>query len=164
MRRFLTVLGGATAAAALALGPAGPASAHDGFHNVEISGHMDILDDESWPFSDERAFVPFNGTVTVGPFNTTRSYSTSGCAGDEVRIELRVDIEDSTSSPGWVLARATARMYEGTDCFSGDFDGQAARSFWVPRNGTSTQTFRVNNTAEGGDYADLKVVVRNTTT
>lgn len=128
-------------------------------HAVSISGVMDITDDEV--FSDERATVPFNATVVVGPNLGTTTYVAKGCAGGEVRVEVTVVVVHKPT----VLAeiRPTIRLFEGTSCSSNDLDGSLTPArFTLANNGVATLTQTVRNTAEGGDKATVTLTVRNT--
>ena len=141
---------------------AAPAFAHGNYHNVEVSGSMYLVDDESWG-SDETGWHSFTGAATVGNWITQNSYSTNHCVGGEVRGDLRVTVDDSAQYPGWVLATVDAKLYEGTSCSTGDLDGHRRYSRWVAAGGSENFTFRVNNTDEGGDYIDFNFNVRNHT-
>ena len=141
---------------------AAPAQAHGSYHNVETSGSMYLVDDETWG-SNETGWHSFTGAATVGNWISQNSYSTSGCVGGEVRGELRVTVNDSTTYPGWVLASVDARLYEGTSCSTSDLDGRRTMSRWIARGTSSNFSFRVSNTAEGGDYIDFNFNVRNHT-
>lgn len=85
-----------------------------------------------------------------------------GCAGDEVRVFLYVDVRDGPNDRS-ITATVYARLYEGTSCSTSDLDGsRSAGTFTIPANTTiSVPTFRVKNTQEGGDWADLTVTIRN---
>ena len=62
-----------------------------------MSGTINIVDDESCPASDERASIPVSGTVIAG-VEPTALARLSGCAGKEVRIEVDIDAQISTSN------------------------------------------------------------------
>ena len=141
---------------------AAPAFAHGNYHNVEVSGSLYLVDDESWG-SNETGWHSFTGAVTVGDWITQNSYSTNGCVGGEVRGELRVTVDDSAQYPGWVLAHVDARLYEGTSCGTGDLDGHRAFSRWVAAGASEHFQFRVHNDDEGGDFVDFNFNVRNHT-
>lgn len=143
---------------------ASPAQAHAINHSVNLSGSMNILDDESWPFSDERGTRNFNNNVIVGRNLSTTSSTASGCVGGEVRVEVQFVVIDNESFPGWIQVDPLIRLFEGTSCSTGDLDGTVNPAiFWVGPNSSVTQTFRVNNTAEGGDRADVTYNVVNST-
>lgn len=163
------ILGAALAvlvAAGLMVGlTTGPASAHSINHSVNLSGNMAILDDESWPFSDERGNRGFNNNVIVGRNLSTAVSTATGCVGGEVRAEIRFTVIDNETFPGWIQVDPLIRLFEGTSCSSGDLDGTTDPPwFWVGPNSSVSQTFRVSNTDEGGDRADITYNVVNSTT
>lgn len=159
MEAVATTLAVAVALVTLAAGPAG---AHHKTHNVYISGNMYIVDSEPWPFPAERRRVYFNGVVNVGPSQPAATFVAEGCAGDEVRVFLYVQIQDGPNDRS-VTTTVLTRLYEGTSCSTSDFDGsRLAGTFTVPADTTiPVPTFRVRNTAEGGDWADLTVKIHN---
>jgi len=66
-------------------------AAGPGSRRVMASGSIAIVDDE-WFGDDEYATVPFNEQATVSGFQPLTLVKTQGCAGDEVRVELEVNV------------------------------------------------------------------------
>ena len=159
MRRVTSALGTLLLAGAAIAIPVQPASAHNGNHTVTVSGVMIITDDENWPQSDQHKTVTFNGNVVVGPNLGTASYTATGCAGGEVRVEVQVTVShDPVSQSVWV--DPLIRMFEGTSCSSNDLDGTVdVPGGWIATSGQGTYTVR--NTAEGGDSASVQLTVAN---
>lgn len=164
MRRLTKLLAAVPAVALIAIGTgAAPASAHSANHNIGVSGSMFLLDDESWPWSDETDWHHFSGGIVVGGWLSQNQYATRSCVGDELRGELRVTVNDSSQYPGWVYASVDAKLYEGTSCSTGDLDGHRTFGAWIAKGQIRNFAFRVSNTAEGGDYIDFNFNVSNYT-
>ena len=163
MRRILKLAAAVPALAlvVLGLGPA-PASAHSYKHDIGISGSMWLFDHESWG-SNESGWHHFNSGVVVGGPVYQNQYFTGGCAGNEVRGELRVTIIDNSQYPGYVYAWIDAKLYEGASCSSGDLDGHRTFGGWIAKGQTRNWAFRVDNTDEGGDLVDYNFKVSNST-
>lgn len=159
MRRLTPALGALLVAGAMVTIPVQPASAHNGNHTVNISGVMEITDDEDWPYNDQHKTVSFNGNVVVGPNLGSATYTAKGCAGDEVRVEVQVTVShDPVSRSVWV--DPLIRMYEGTSCTNNDLDGTVdVPGGWIATSGRGSYT--VKNTAEGGDSATVQLSVAN---
>lgn len=79
--------------------------------------------------------------------------------GGECRVELTVSgrrEDDNDVVIGWL-----AVLFEGTSEGTDDEDGREGGEFVAPRGRTTTHTARVNNLAEGDDYADISITVTN---
>jgi hypothetical protein len=163
MRRLIALIGSALATVAFVAVPAQSAAAHPELHHVAISGVLSIHDDEPWPWSDEHANVPYNGSVTVGPFIGTQPYHAEGCAGDEVRTTVDLEVMDDTD--GWIHVKATVKLFEGTNCSTTDLEAQRDAEFWVAPNGQHAEPFHLRSTGTGGgDWTKTTVLVQNFTT
>jgi hypothetical protein len=167
-RRLLAVvfsaLLGIVAFSAIAAGPAAAAGPPKRYIHFQPKSVMNILDDESWPFADEKSsmnltyqsgnFV-WSGRLVDGP-----KLVASDCAGDEVRSELYLRSELSTIYKDWVWVTATARMFEGDDCFANGIDDEESISFWVgPEQTVSRNLLLVN--PNGGDKAAIDLNLKN---
>ena len=158
MRRLAVSACTLLATATMIAVPVTEASAAD-LHSVNISGTLDIKDDESWPFSDERRTVNFNRTIAIGTNITEDTYVASGCAGGEVRVEATFRVVHIGTT---VRVYPSVRMFEGTSCGNNDLDGSSSiPSFTVGTNSTVSNSMSVNNTDEGGDSATVRFSVRN---
>ena len=86
-----------------------------------------------------------------------RSYTTSKCAGGEVRGVLRITA-DHVRSDGYVGAYVEAYLYEGTTCSTNDKDGYDDWFVWIPPN--ESRTVRLGINARGGNV-DVTLVLAN---
>ncbi len=100
-----------------------------------------------------------SGVLTLDDSNPSRKILDIGRCGGEVRVEVRFTF--SRAAGGAVSVSGNLKLYEGTSTSTSDLDGQANVSGTVAANGSGTLSKRVNNTDEGGDWADVKIVVTN---
>jgi hypothetical protein len=93
--------------------------------NVTIKGSLHILDDETWPFSDETRDFAIDTSCTVSPANRHVVLKTSQLTGDDnpcagaevsstVEVSCLLDPDDATNQR--VIVTATVSVLEGTDC------------------------------------------------
>jgi hypothetical protein len=145
-------------AAAVALVPAGTASAHAGFHSVSISGSMTIKDAD-WPDSDDYAYPSFSRDLTLSATTASASAQFQGCA-DEVRVVLDVTATHNATPFGSydVTISTRTRFYEGSSCSTTDLDADASRSFVVPGWTTRSDQWVVNS---DGNSVTILLNVRN---
>jgi hypothetical protein len=96
---------------------------------ISVTGSMRIVDDENWPETDERKTIGINTQAFVNStFSTV--LRASGCAGDEVRVELT--LTGMGLENGAVLIDGYARLFEGTDCGTDDLEDDAEVHLLVP--------------------------------
>jgi hypothetical protein len=164
MRRLVAVLAALAMGSFVLVGVASPASAHNAPHLISITGTIHIVDDD-WPDSDDVGNRGVNIQTSVGSTVPSVTASGQGCV-DEVRVVVSYRIDDNLQFPGWLFVTPSYRLYEGTGCGTTDLDGALNPSgFWVGPNAiVSLARVRIHNTSEGGDWADITVSVRNTTT
>ncbi|MCG3159250.1 MAG: hypothetical protein JMDDDDMK_00236 [Acidobacteria bacterium] len=125
-----------------------------------VSGHMFILDHETWPADDETNLVRFSREAEVDADGQPEELITAvGRAGGEVKIELHMNAVLLTA--GKLRIRGVAKLFEGTSDNSTDLDGEHSFDFQVRKNKRRTVNFRVHNDDEGGDYADISFTVGN---
>jgi hypothetical protein len=150
----------AVALATVGFGAAPAHAHHGGLHRIDMTGTIYLLDDETFG-DDETASYAFSGwhdssTVTGWVEVLNRDF----CAGDEVRVNLRVSLRLVPSGNAEIQSSAT--FYEGTSCSTTDHDGDSsagpAAATW---NSFNTLSYRVNNTAEGNDWAQISLCVEN---
>jgi hypothetical protein len=143
--RLGTALVAAAAITGVAVaGGADPAHADNVRNRVTLSGSIYMLDDDWWPNPDDSGTHLFSTSVRVGGATFSKTFTTSGCVGGEVKGSLLVVVEDHNS--GWVKIRARGRLYESTSCPNGDLDGDSGeRVLWVAPNSSGTLKFRVDN-------------------
>ena len=119
---------------------------------------MQITDDET--FSDEHASLNRAGVIVLDAGQPSRSDLTVGKCGGEVRVEFSVTYAQLPA--GRVKVSGKALLFEGTSENSNDLDGQESFSFDLNSGETRQFNFRVRNTAEGGDFADIQLNVQHT--
>lgn len=127
-------------------------------NKVRYTSTMNIVDHETFG-SNERRTVRNSGIFLLDSSKKTNQLFFIGKCGGEVRIELKITFKQNAS--GSISIKEYAKLYEGTSTNSSDLDGTASKSVTVAKNQTKTVTFRVRNTAEGGDYADISLNVTN---
>lgn len=120
---------------------------------------MKIVDHETFG-SNERRTVKNSGLLLLDKSNKTDQLFFVGKCGGEVRIELTIKFKQNPS--GSITINESAKLFEGTSTSTTDLDGRASKSMVVAKNQSKTLKFRVRNTDEGGDYADMTLVVTNT--
>jgi hypothetical protein len=120
---------------------------------------MRIKDDENWPDDDEYANRSVSGVIQLDDSTPSREILDIGRCGGEVRVEARYTF--SRAAGGAINVNGTLRLYEGTSDSSSDLDGTATVSGTISANGGGTLARRVDNTDEGGDWADVTLTVSN---
>lgn len=120
---------------------------------------MSIKDDENWPDNHEYANKSVPGTFLLDDANPQRHILDIGRCGGEVRVEAGFNFSRTTN--GAVSIVGNLKLYEGTSENSSDLDGTESINDVVEANRSITLTKRVNNTAEGGDWADITLTVNN---
>jgi hypothetical protein len=79
--------------------------------------------------------------------------------GGECRVELHVGAKRLDNDN--VEIDAHAFLFEGTSEETTDLDGEIHYNFTVPKGQTFTDSRRVTNLDEGGDFADIGLTVIN---
>ena len=125
---------------------------------VTTSATIDGVDDETFT-ADE--FGHSEGTTQVVLADTLpHNVMHLECRwGDELRVEL--DLTGQRLDNGDVNVAGVARLFEGTSEDTTDLDGQKNFSILVPKGQTVNNQQKVENTAEGGDYADIRMSFNN---
>jgi hypothetical protein len=169
-RRRLIAVAAAALAATMLAGPVHPASAAGYTVNIQAvsPSSMTIVDDESWPWSDEVGTFNLAGSKVAWiqePSHYMDKQVISRCEGGEVRVELVVNTVHRYPD---VDVYIDAYLYEGTSCSTSDLDGHvelpafAMNPVNINHSDTVTKTLRVDNTDEGGDYATVKLTLKAT--
>ncbi len=127
-------------------------------NKISYTSVMNILDHETFG-SNERAKVKNSDIFILDASKKTHHAFFIGKCGGEVRIELKITFKQNAS--GSISIKEYAKLYEGTSTNSTDLDGVASKSITIAKNQTKKVTFRVRNTDEGGDYADITLTVTN---
>jgi hypothetical protein len=119
---------------------------------------IDGLDDEIFT-PDERCHIE-DSTEVVLRNSVPRKLMYLECKwGGEVRVEL--NLNGRRFNNGSVLVTGVARLYEGTSEDTQDLDGEKDFSISVPKGQTVNIKQRVENTDEGGDFADIDMSFHN---
>lgn len=128
-------------------------------NKIMYTSVMNIVDDELFG-SNERNRVRNTGVFLLDASKKKNTLFFVGKCGGEVRVELTINFEQVSN--GDVKVKESAKLFEGISTDTNDLDGTASKSTTIKKNTSKTITFRVRNTAEGGDYADITLQVRNT--
>lgn len=120
---------------------------------------ISMLDDETFG-SDERATATQSGIFMLDPTRTSSSLFFVGKCGGEMRIEVSANVVQNATN-GNITVSGVAKLFEGTSESTNDLDGQRAFNQVISANTTGTIAFRVNNTDEGGDFADISLRFTN---
>ncbi|SED64066.1 LGFP repeat-containing protein [Tenacibaculum sp. MAR_2010_89] len=127
-------------------------------NKISYSSVMNIVDHETFG-SNERRTVRNSGIFLLDSSKKTNQLFFMGKCGGEVRIELTINFQQNTN--GTLSIKESAKLYEGASTNSRDLDGKASKNTLVGINENKTISFRVRNTDEGGDYADITLQVSN---
>lgn len=168
-RRALALAAATAAAAGVFLGPVAPASAAPNTEIIQISGSFFLIDDD-FDFNPT-ASSTFSKLVALDAVHNRQTVviptPESGCAGGEVRAELRLDL--IRFSDGRVRVQDAAgglglQMFEGASCFSNDLDGSANISDFISDvNSKVSDSAHTFNQDEGGDdFASVSYTVSHT--
>lgn len=125
---------------------------------VTVTASMEITDDETFG-SNEHGSANGQTQDTVANDHPRGLFSLIGKAGGEVRVEININAIASVE--GGVNISGNIKLYEGESTESDDLDGTTEISAYVARDRTITQLLNVRNTAEGGDFADITLVIGN---
>lgn len=127
-------------------------------NKISYTSVMNIVDHENFG-SNEKAKVINSDIFILDNSKKTHQAFFIGKCGGEVRIELKINFKQNTN--GSISINESAKLYEGTSTNSSDLDGTASKSLTISKNTTKKVKFRVKNTDEGGDYADITLTVTN---
>ncbi|WP_298516345.1 hypothetical protein [uncultured Kordia sp.] len=125
---------------------------------IQYVSTMKIVDHETFG-ANERRTVRNSGIFLLDAGKKKNNLFFVGKCGGEVRVELKISF--TRNSNGSVSIKESAKLYEGASTNTKDLDGKASKSSVVAANQTKTITFRVRNTDEGDDYADISLQVTN---
>lgn len=132
------------------------------FRALSASGTVFVLDHDSTS-SNEAGLFAIGGSCSVDPRNRFASFFTGGdgtCVDDEIKINITVECillnDDET-----VQVRVTGSLFESSSCPNSDLDGIEVQVRNLAPDQTATFAFRVNNTVEGDDFADINLTVTN---
>ena len=160
IRQTVTIFAGVTTSVELVL-----QQPDNIFRQVTIKGKMFILDYENVG-DNETGNFPFFESRHISPFNRTESIHIDNCVGNEVRVELDVDIRlesDNTT----VAVTGEARLYEddgiwpfGPDCNDGEHKETQTLSLTVLEDQSLPLEggIRLEN---DGDRSDIDFIITN---
>ncbi|MDA0179004.1 hypothetical protein OJ997_01760 [Solirubrobacter phytolaccae] len=120
--------------------------------HFEPGSTIKIHDDETFGSDVEKTW---DLSGSVGKFKnsvtTPQTLLVSRCAGDEVRVEIRITRQLINGVPA---LRTRADLYEGDSCSTPDLDGSVVFDFGtIHAPFKFTKQYHVTNAQEGGDWA-----------
>ncbi len=118
-----------------------------------------MLDHETFG-SNETRTVENRAMFTLDDARPSNSLFFIGKCGGEMRVELSALVKQLAN--GDVNVSGKALLFEGTSENTSDLDGQSGFNKNIAANTTNSISFRVRNTDEGGDYADILLEFTNT--
>lgn len=128
-----------------------------------MSGSLEGLDDEDWPFSDVTMFKPITPvrvvlTVEDVPQNVV---SDSMRWGGECRLEVTVTAQLQTR--GRILVTVNGKLFEGDSEATTDMDDERTSTTLVPRGGIPIPfVMQLSNSGlGGGDTGTIKATFTN---
>lgn len=142
-------------------GGGNPVPAPQVSRHVIISASMDITDDEFWA-DNEHAHVERRDERWVDSWDPQSVMQLVGKAGGEVRVELAATA--AMRPDGSARVQIEVKMFEGTSEESSDLDGTRSTTVVVNADQIVQVPIRINNDDEGGDFADISLVISNTST
>ena len=126
-----------------------------------ISAAMDLTDDEFWA-DDEHGHVETRDERWLDNWDSQAVLQLVGKAGGELRVELSATA--AVRPDGSVRVNMDATLFEGTSEESTDVDGRRSTMQIVPPGQIVQIPLRINNDDEGGDFADIKLIISNSDT
>ena len=135
------------------------------FRDITITAHLDIHDEENWPWSDENGSFDWapSDPVCLNPFTMKRELQWEKGFGGEIRsvftLTLTFDPESVSVQVDWNL-----KLYEGTTEDTDDLDGQQSGSFTLKEDEETVAPVRVlvtNTEEDDDDHLDLTFTVKN---
>ncbi|MYW15254.1 hypothetical protein GT039_06535 [Streptomyces sp. SID2955] len=95
-------------------------------HAVFAHGHLRVYECCSFLSPSHTVIVDFSKHLVLTHARPTEHFWVKGCAGDQARGELRVDLRLTESEE--VVTKARLKLYEGSTCDNLDLDGADSRS------------------------------------
>ncbi len=125
--------------------------------HLVISAYMKVTDDEY--FDNEHGKVERRSETWLDSWDPQGVMTLIGKAGGEVRVELEAIAVPRPD--GSVRVTIELKLYEGTSEESSDLDGSKTKVIVVPPDQILQTPLRVHNDDEGGDFADISLVLSN---
>lgn len=124
---------------------------------VTVAATINGVDDEF--FSNEFGHAEFTRETILGDAQPQNVMRMQCRWGGECRVEL--DLTGQMLDNGDVRIAGAALLFEGITEGTSDLDGRNDFTFLVPRGKTVSNSQRVDNTDEGGDFATIDMTVNN---
>lgn len=125
---------------------------------VTVSATINGVDDETFG-SNEFGHAQFTRETILGDAQPQNVMQMQCRWGGECRVELKLTGQQLDG--GDVRIVGEVMLFEGTSEGTSDLDGRSDFTFLVPRGRTVSNSQRVDNTDEGGDYATIDLTVNN---
>jgi hypothetical protein len=125
---------------------------------VTVSATIDGVDDETFG-SNQFGHAEFTRETILGDAQPQNVMRMQCRWGGECRVEL--DLTGQMLDSGEVRISGVALLFEGTSEDTNDLDGRTEFTFLVPRGRSVSNSQRVDNTDEGGDFATINMTVNN---
>ncbi len=135
---------------------------------VVFNGGIFVLDDDFSPIgeSDDCGQFTYQDFCEVTASAPTATITLGGpptCVDDEVMTDATVvcTLDPTTER---VTVTVNSRLLESNACPNGDLDGQNSLTVVLDSGQADSRSFRVNNSDEGGDFADWSLAMSNNDT
>lgn len=125
---------------------------------ISVAGNMRIVDDETFGSNEEERRA-FSDAKFLDDDQLEQVIYVEEGVGGEVRLELTINAQLLTNDG--IRVSGVASLFEGTSEDTSDLDGQHFFNFVVLPNRVINHKFRVRNTDEGGDFADVSFSCSN---
>lgn len=129
--------------------------------HVIISASMYLTDDETFG-SNEHGRAEGRDERWVDSWDPQGVMQLIGKAGGEMRVELAAAA--AIRPDGSVRVVIDVKLFEGTSEETNDLDGTVSTTQIIPVDQVTQIPIRINNTDEGGDFADITLTVSNSST
>jgi LGFP repeat len=129
--------------------------------HVIVTASIDMTDDETFG-SNEHGHAERRDERWIDSWDPQGVMTLIGKAGGEMRVEL---VATASCRPdGSIVAEVDVKLFEGTSEETRDLDGHHTSRHVVQPGGFVTVPFRINNDDEGGDFANISLVISNSDT
>ncbi len=129
--------------------------------HVIVTANIALTDHETFG-SNEHGSAQRRDERWVDSWDPQGVMTLVGTAGGEMRVEV---VADAAVRPdGSVRVGVNVKLYEGTSVTTDDLDGERSTTQVVPRDQTVQIPIHIRNDDEGDDFADISLVISNTST
>ncbi|ADB33229.1 LGFP repeat protein [Kribbella flavida DSM 17836] len=138
-----------------------PAPAPQVQRHIIATAHIAITDHETFG-SNEHGRADRRDERWIDSWDPQGVMTLVGVAGGEVRVEV---VADAAVRPdGSVRVGVNVKLFEGTSETTDDLDGVRSTSQVVPRDQVVQIPINIRNDDEGGDHAEISLVISNSST